>query len=312
MFLDGHSQPVIDLCVSPHDQRGITLATASEDCTARIWTGSFDDGLRSTKAVVGFEDAVVALAWDTRNAHKLYLSNGGSLFLFSLDTPKPLIHASNALETWKVSEVEINSIRIDRKSLELAWCDDSGAVGILNLSTGKSKLFRMKHANIASKVLYKSAKDGELLSASYDGSALIWDARKGTISDTLDLSARQSAQATTPSFVLSLASSEDGKRLATGAGNGSVWMSSTRLSNAREVVAHTGPVVGLAFADSRLLSCSLHQLCVWKENLEVVATTVDIKDLEKANCIAATRTHVFIGGFTQSGSGRVLVMPLEF
>lgn len=150
-----------------------------------------------------------------------------------------------------------------------------------------------------------------MLSGSYDGSALIWDTQKGTISDTLDLSTRQGGEATTPAFVLSLASSEDGKRLATGAGNGSVWLSSARLSNAREFNAHTGPVVGLAFVKGRLLSCSLHQLCVWKENLEDVAISSEIKDLEKANCIAATPTHVFVGGFTKHGKGRVVVMPIE-
>ncbi|TIA90168.1 hypothetical protein E3P99_01678 [Wallemia hederae] len=310
MFLEGHKSPVIDIAIDHHSNS--RLATASEDCTARVWSASGDGVYKSTKALVGFEDAVVAVVWHPATTERLFLSCGGSVFLFDLQSLAPLIKASDALETWKVSDVEINSIQINKKGSEIAWCDDSGAVGILILSTGKNRLFRMKHANIASKVLYKGGKDGELLSGSYDGSALIWDTKKGAITDTLDLTTRTGGEnQTTPVFVLSLAASPDAKKLAAGAGDGSVWQSSTRLSNAKDFSAHTGPVIGLAYAGQRLVSCSLHQLCIWKADEKEVEKTIDIKDLEKANCIAATSTHVLIGGFAKDGKGRVVVLPIE-
>ena len=55
----------------------------------------------------------------------------------------------------------------------------------------------------------------------------------------------------------------------------------------------------------------MHQLCIWKANEKEVEKTIDIKDLEKANCIAATSTHVLIGGFTKDGKGKVVVLPIE-
>ncbi|TIB98915.1 WD40 repeat-like protein [Wallemia mellicola] len=316
MILDGHSEPILDLAICPYDSSIIATASGKlnfninrKDSTVRLWKGD-RDSYKSYKAIVNFEDAVVAVLWHPKVENQLFLCCGGTIFLFDLNISSPLIKASEVSKTWNVTEVEINSISIDRKAQQVAFCDDSGAVGVLDTSTGKTRLFRYKHANIASKVAYKNGKDGDLLSGSYDSSALIWNTSKGTIGDTLDLSTRQ-GQSMAPAFVLSLASSEDGKKLAVGSGNGSVWLSSSRLSNAREVTAHNGPVVGLAFVNGRLISCSLYQLCIWKENLEGVDSTTTIDGLEKANCIATTSTHVYIGGFEKNGKGRAVVLPLS-
>ena len=167
------------------------------------------------------------------------------------------------------------------------------------------------------------------MSGSYDSSALIWDSNKRSIIDTLDLNTKRSNNQlpmSSPPFVLSIATTVDGRHLAVGSANGSIWLSFAKndkhnkkfsnISSAIEVSqSHNGPVVSLSFNSKYLVSCSLHQLKLWfiedlaNDNFNPIET-INVNELEKINVALATDTSIFIGGFSSTGKGRLVVKSL--
>ncbi|KAF9162284.1 WD repeat-containing protein 53 [Actinomortierella ambigua] len=236
-FLNGHRAPV--LCLN-QSKDGLKLATGSGrsgdlDKTCRIWDLSTN---QSSKAIVGFDDAVTAVCWDPLDNQKIYVASGLTLYVFSLATETVILNVEKASGIYTGAEDEMNQISVNDRDTFLAVCDDAGNVRALDLKSGQwMRRLVGGHDNIAMDVKFVPAKDlqditylfATAISGGMDYRILSWDFYKNRSTEILKtddmkaLNAPQgSAQVFNPPFVLSVAIHPSGTRAAVGLGDGTV------------------------------------------------------------------------------------------
>ncbi|KAG0259408.1 WD repeat-containing protein 53 [Actinomortierella ambigua] len=233
-FLNGHRAPV--LCLN-QSKDGLKLATGSEDKTCRIWDLSTN---QSSKAIVGFDDAVTAVCWDPLDNQKIYVASGLTLYVFSLATETVILNVEKASGIYTGAEDEMNQISVNDRGTFLAVCDDAGNVRALDLKSGQwmRRLAGGHDNNFSCDLLVRfrcfSSLDiaylfATAISGGMDYRILSWDFYKNRSTEILKtddmkaLNAPQgSAQVFNPPFVLSVAIHPSGTRAAVGLGDGTV------------------------------------------------------------------------------------------
>ncbi|KAG2047960.1 WD40 repeat-like protein [Suillus hirtellus] len=343
---------------TPYTYRQTLKTPAPISCLAEGSSGNFfagsDDGsvrvynqetLKVVKAIRGLGEvsSVVCMAHSAGGLGEIWVASNRHALYFTMDTEKMILAKADAtltLELGTENDDVLNELSLNQKNSQLAFCLDSGAVGVVDLSTKQVTRMKTSHDNICGTVKFIPDRPSELVSGGYDSRLLHHDFHQKTILSRFDLGrtsplSESSGVSMSPPFILSSAMSPSGI-LAAGTADGRVWIGTggekmTGVSSGASVKkkrrkweglkqdgAFTadvgyGPITALTFFGPRTLFTST---LMGKVTLhEISGPTADGKldisskwtkattDVNKVNAIIVTKDLIIIGGLSETGRG---------
>ncbi|KAG1735653.1 WD40-repeat-containing domain protein [Suillus occidentalis] len=313
------------------------FVAGSDDGSVRVYN---QDTLKVVKAIKGLGEvsSVVCMEYNTGVLGDMWVASNRHALHFAMDTEKMVLAKADATLTLELGADDdvLNELSLNQKKTQLAFCLDSGEVGVVDLSTKQITRMKTNHDNICGTVKFIPDRPSELVSGGYDSRLLHHDFHQRTVLSRLDLGtsplSESSGVSMSPPFILSSAMSPSGI-LAAGTADGRVWIGTggEKMSGKRRKweglkqdeaftadVGH-GPIVALhvtfigprtLFASTLMGNITLHEIGgltadgkldispKWKK-----ATT----DVHKVNAIIATGGLVIIGGLNENGGGVIEV-----
>ncbi|KAG0696916.1 WD40-repeat-containing domain protein [Suillus ampliporus] len=312
----------------------------SDDGSVRVYN---QETLKVVKAIRGLGEVSSVVCRISHNAGGLgdiWVASDRHALSFTMDTEKMILVQADAtltLELGADNDDVLNELSINQKNSQLAFCLDSGTVGVVDLSTKQVTRMKTSHDNICGTVKFIPDRPSELVSGGYDSSLLHHDFHQRTILSRFDLgtSPPSSGVSMSPPFILSSAMSPSGI-LAAGTADGRVWIgaggekitvgtSGASVKKKRRKweglkqdeawmadVGH-GPIAALTFIGPRTLLTStlmgrvtLHEIGSSTEDgkLDMIPKwTKATTGVNKVNAIIATGCLIIIGGLSESGDG---------
>jgi len=212
---------------------------------------------------------------------------------------------------------------------------DSGIVGVVDLSNNSITKMESKHDSICGSVKFVPDRPRELVSGGYDRILLHFDYVQGRVLSRRQMDAYvvMGEMSLSPPFIMSMAMSSTGA-LAAGTADGRLWLGfkGDKTSNfgkgpkkkakkwegldedeALLIKVAEGPIVAMAFSDSRTLTISTllgnltqYYLIYDEEEGSVVLQQLWQKEslgLEKVNALVADEKRIIVGGFSAEGRG---------
>ncbi|KAG2361955.1 WD40-repeat-containing domain protein [Suillus spraguei] len=317
----------------------------TDDGSVRIYN---QETLKIVKAIRGLEEvsSVVCMAHNAGGLGDVWVASNRHALRFSMDTEKMILAKADATLTLELGvdkDDMLNELSLNQKNSQLAFCLDSGTVGVVDLSTKQVSRMKTSHDNICGTVKFIPDRPSELVSGGYDSRLLHHDFHQRTILSRFDLGTapltESSGVSMSPPFILSSAVSPSGI-LAAGTADGRVWIGTggekmSGVSYGASVkkkrrkweglkqdeafatdVGH-GPITALTFIGPRTLFIST---LMGKVSLhEISGPTADGKldisqkwtnattNVNKVNTIIATGSLIIIGGLNERGGGVIEV-----
>lgn len=154
----GHSSSI--LCIGASPGPSALLASGSEGGEVTVWN---QDGTIVGRLTLPGEDDSTSVAFSPVAPGHLFVSHGDKV---SVVDPRNLKGPVEAFEG--AGEEEINALALSETGSALALADDSGAVRVLELPTGKVCRTLRRHTNICSSVAFRPHRPNNLLSAGLD------------------------------------------------------------------------------------------------------------------------------------------------
>ncbi|KAI9208626.1 WD40-repeat-containing domain protein [Polychytrium aggregatum] len=231
--LGGHTAPVLALDID-HQHNPTRLLSGSEDGSARLWDLEARKVARGIRAVPSDPAAaprpVTAVKFSPLSPeHTVYIAAGNQMLVFDLRAPGMVL--STPSSSFPPAKEEINSIAISDKEQYVATVDDSGDVLVMDTSfdgnRGRCRRMRRGHDNIAMAVAFRPTKTWEVWSGGMDSTMKQWDFSRGTTINEYDMTVAEAAptpQVVNPPHIHSLAVASDGRALASGLGDGSIFV----------------------------------------------------------------------------------------
>ncbi|XP_029111508.1 WD repeat-containing protein 53 [Scleropages formosus] len=163
----GHSAAV--LCVGVSGDPGGPLASGGEAGEVALWAP--DGTPLGTARLRGGEDVTCAV-FSPVSPNALYVSHGEAVS--ALD-PRSL---KGPAEELRVGADEINWLSPNETGALMAAADDSGAVRVVELASGKVTRTLRRHTNICSSVAFRPRRPHSLVSAGLDMQVMLWSLQK--------------------------------------------------------------------------------------------------------------------------------------
>lgn len=154
----GHTAPV--LCIGAAAGADGFLASGAEGGEVTVWT---QEGMPLAQLRLTSQDDVTCTVFSDTSPGLLYVSHGETV---SILDPRNLRKPAEELKD--VGEDEINSLSVSETGASLALADDSGAVRVVDLQTGKVSRTLRKHTNICASVAFRPQRPQSLVSAGLD------------------------------------------------------------------------------------------------------------------------------------------------
>ncbi|VDP73006.1 unnamed protein product [Echinostoma caproni] len=161
----GHTDSVTSLSLSDR-----LLSSGGEDGAVYFWApDQISYPVQSTPRM----DPCAALKFNPDKPEVLYSAHGGRILAWDFR------HLSAPLSEWNVNEDEINSLDVLSNESFLCAADDTGAVQVLDISTGNVARTLKKHDNICSVARFRPNRAWQLISGGLDCRMIVSD-WKGT------------------------------------------------------------------------------------------------------------------------------------
>ncbi|KAG1883914.1 WD40-repeat-containing domain protein [Suillus subluteus] len=317
----------------------------SDDGSVRVYN---QETLKVVKAIRGLGEvsSVVCMSHNAGGLGDIWVACNRHALRFTMNTEKMILAKADATLTLELGADDddmLNELSLNQKNSQLAFCLDSGTVGVVDLSTKQVSRMKTSHDNICGTVKFIPDRPSELVSGGYDSRLLHHDFHQRTVLSRFDLGmsplSESSGVSMSPPFILSSAMSPCGI-LAAGTADGRVWIgtggekmsgvsSGTSIKKKRRKweglkqdeaftadVGH-GPITALTFIEPRTLFTST---LMGKVTLhEIGSPTADGKldispkwmrettDVNKVNAIIAIGDLIIIGGLSERGGGMIEV-----
>ncbi|KAG2038763.1 WD40-repeat-containing domain protein [Suillus americanus] len=317
----------------------------SDDGSVRVYN---PDTLKVVKAIRGLGEvsSAVCMSHNAGGLGDMWVASNRHALRFNMDTEKMILAKADATLTLELGPDDddmLNELSLNQKNSQLAFCLDSGTVGVVDLSTKQVSHMKTSHDNICGTVKFIPDRPSELVSGGYDSKLLHHDFHQRTVLSRFDLGtsplSESSGVSMSPPFILSSAMSPSGV-LAAGTADGRVWIgtggekmsgvsSDTSIKKKRRKweglkqdeaftadVGH-GPITALTFIGPRTLFTStlmgkvaLHEIGGPNADGKLHISpkwTRATTDVNKVNAIIATGGLIIIGGLSERGGGIIEV-----
>lgn len=222
----GHRAPVISLSL---DKSNSTLASGSEDGSIRLWdttTLKTKTGIRPQLESLASEDLAITSMVFGQN-QTLYASVSNRVIAYDLRSPSLILTKPD--QEWIVSNDEVNQIVLSENGQTIAFGDDEGTVGLIDLRQNNARTTVRKlngqHDNICSTLCFRPSKPDVLVTGGADHQLISWDISTRSRTRALNMSTFNAATTTNfnPPFVNVIKFSQ-GRFLVAGLGDGSVYV----------------------------------------------------------------------------------------
>lgn len=167
-WCEGHSTPI--LCVGAAPGPEGLLASGSEGGQLTVWS---QEGTIVGRLQLPDDEDCTSVVFSPAASAQLYVSHGENI---SVVDPRNL--KSTVQEFVGVGEEEINALGLNETGSALAVADDSGAVRILDIPSGKVCRNLRRHTNICSSVAFRPQRPNNLVSAGLDMQVILWGLQK--------------------------------------------------------------------------------------------------------------------------------------
>ncbi|KAH0830620.1 WD40-repeat-containing domain protein [Lanmaoa asiatica] len=210
-------------CLSSIDSQ--RLLVGSDDGSVRLYCL---DTFKVLKAIRGLGPISSVAFHSQPPAAHLWVASGRQALRFSLSTDKLILTSSDALQRLDIGvDDDDNSgdLSINVKGTKMAFCTDSGSVGVVDLQTNEVTRMKQSHNNVCGSVRFIPGRPSELVSGGYDYAMLHFDFMQGSVLSRDDLSAApvSSGVSLSPPFILSLSISPTGI-IAAGTADGRLYI----------------------------------------------------------------------------------------
>ncbi|KAG1771885.1 hypothetical protein EV702DRAFT_634015 [Suillus placidus] len=235
----------------------------SDDGSVRVYN---QETLKVVKAIRGLGEvsSVVCMSHTAGGLGDMWVASNRHALRFAMDTEKMILAMADATLTLELGANDddvLNELSLNQKNTQLAFCLDSGIVGVVDLSTKEVTRMKTSHDNvcifrgsgaclaqvamqICGTVKFIPDRSSELVSGGYDSRLLHHDFHQRTVLSRFDLgsltfgvfsyhsflifpmsgtSAQSSGVSMSPPFILSSGMSPSGI-LAAGTADGRVWI----------------------------------------------------------------------------------------
>ncbi|KAJ8280501.1 hypothetical protein GJAV_G00055620 [Gymnothorax javanicus] len=163
----GHSAPV--LCVGAAAGPEGLLASGAEGGEVTVWNQ--EGAPLAHLQLRGGEDVTSAVFLPVAPG-SLYVSHGEMVTVLD---PRSL---KGPVQELQVGEDEINGLSLNETGALLAAADDSGAVRVVEVGSGKVSRTLRRHTNICSSVAFRPQRPQSLVSAGLDMQVMLWSLQK--------------------------------------------------------------------------------------------------------------------------------------
>ncbi|KAI0748517.1 WD40 repeat-like protein [Daedaleopsis nitida] len=338
------------LCVGSGAQKYYQILSHAKSRLMNLYYAPDDGSVRwyhlpSTKvsrAIKSLGAEISSIAWLTTkkdDPEAVWIACGRNALRFPASSAQKMImtaaDASPSLVLGEDEDDVLNELSISDNGKHLAFSSDSGAVGVVDLSSLAVRRMRSRHNTVCGAVKSIPDRPNELVSGGYDSALLHFDVAQGTILSRVDITAPAPSEGVSlsPPFVLSVSVSASGL-LAASTADGRVWLGGGgekrpdgKKKRARKwdglkesegiwLQVADGPVVSVAFTGAdAFVTCSLLGIITQylvslnaEGSLEAAKNWSAVTSgLEKVNAMAADGPYVVLGGFDTKGKGIVEV-----
>ncbi|WPB82282.1 TIR domain-containing protein [Archangium violaceum] len=221
MLLREHEGAINELSLSPD---GGTLATASEDGTARLW----DVTTGQSRVLSGHTAPVLSVAFSPDGGTLATASEDGTARLWDVTTGQSHVLSGHT--------APVLSVAFSPDGGKLATADNEGTARLWALDTGQSRVLSVHLGPILSVVF--SPDGGKLATVGFDGTARLWDVATG---QSRVLSGHVGS-------VWSARFSPDGGKLVTTGSDGTARLWELATGQSRTLTGHTRTVWSARFS----------------------------------------------------------------
>ncbi|EJF66094.1 hypothetical protein DICSQDRAFT_97887 [Dichomitus squalens LYAD-421 SS1] len=311
-----------------------TVIAGSEDGSLRWYTLPSTKVVKAIKAL-GEEIASIAYQPPKKSEQgSIWVASGRRVLSFPSDTSKMISTIQDAVVVVDIGEDDddiLNELSISENGKYLAFSSDSGAVGIMDLSSRLVTRMKSRHTTVCGSVKFIPDRPSEIVSGGFDSAILHFDIGQGSILSQRDITAPPPSGgiSLSPPFVLSLSVGPSGLFVVSTA-DGRAWVGGggekrsdrkkkrpRRWEGLKEddglwLQVADGPIVGAAFThDDRFLTCSLlGSLAEYTLSRGADGKlraeqrwSASTQSLEKVNAIAGSQSRVAVAGFGKDGKG---------
>jgi len=280
--LQGHRDMIRSVAFDP---RGETLASGSDDRTAKLWEARSGKLLRTLK---GHRDVVFSVAFDLESRTLASGSNDGTVKLWDARSGK-------LLRTLQGHRDAIRSVAFDPRGETLATGSDDSTVKLWDARSGKLLRTLKGHEQFVLSVAF-DPQGGTLSSGSLDVTAKLWEVASGELLQTLK--GHRDA-------VDGVAFHPQRGTLASGSADGTVKLWEARSGKLlRTLEGHTGEVSIIAFSpDGRLLASKSHDQTIRLWSCETWESAAVIRE-PSGHWVPALAFHPTLPLLATAGSER--------
>ncbi|KAJ7219435.1 WD40-repeat-containing domain protein [Mycena pura] len=319
-------------------QSGLLFA-GSDDGSLRVYDLS---SFKVCRAVHGLLAEISSIACSERPGSDLcdvWLACGRQAYSFKMTSTKLVQTAADATVLLQLCDADneddvLNELALNPPKTHLAFCTDSGCVGVVDLSTQTVSRMKTGHSSICGVVRFIPDRPRELVSGGYDSTLLHFDFMLGTVLSRRDIPLWPVADgiSLSPPFVMSAAIASGGT-MAAGTADGRLWLgfggdkggltaSAAKKKRSRkweglnsedehiEKVAE-GPVVAMAFSAVSVLTLStllgnVSQYQIFpqvNQKMQLVKIWEGKSGVTKVNSLAVDKERIVIAGLTGHAKG---------
>jgi WD40 repeat protein/energy-coupling factor transporter ATP-binding protein EcfA2 len=310
LLLPGHQAPVLALAFNPvSNSAGLTLATASEDGTARLWTLQGGGRPGSAAPALAIRGAPVVLSGHAgRISDIAFAADGGRVATTADDGVRvwrtrplePLVLGEHAGEG-RGNEIETVAFSPDGRFVVSASRDGTARVWKIDGSGLAVTLDR--HTDWVRGALFSPADPSTVVTISEDRTLLVW---------SLSAVATERQRLALKNRPLSLAFSPDGTRVAVGS---TASVEVLRLADLKvETALPDGPdrwVFDVAFSDdgSRVAAARDRTAAVWRPSAGGEPTTVGGEDAARVLAVAFSPDGSRLATGSAGNTARIWTLP---
>ncbi|KAJ7271949.1 WD40 repeat-like protein [Mycena haematopus] len=317
------------------------LVAGSDDGSLRVYDLSSFKVCKAIRGLPGEISSVCCFKRPGSHLRDIWLACGRQAYSFQMDLEKMVLTAADAIAAIELCSDEedvLNELALNSGKSHLAFSTDSGAVGVVDLSTKTITRMKTGHSSVRSTIIIRKFvrfipdRPREIVSGGYDSCLLHFDFLQGTVLSRRDIPSFPAAGGMTlaPPFIMSAAMTRTGV-IAAGTADGRLWLGfggekgSPTKSKKRtrkwdgfnpedehlEKIAE-GPIVAMAFPDPSTLMVSTllgsikqYRIVPAQENkeLQLVKIWEGQAGISKVNALIMDEGRFVVAGLTDKGKG---------
>ncbi|KAK7020475.1 WD repeat-containing protein 53 [Favolaschia claudopus] len=311
------------------------LFAGSDDGSLRVYDLTSYKVCKAIRGLPAEISSICCFKYPGSHLRDVWLACGRYAYSFHMDLDKLVLTVEDvvtAIELCSDDDV-LNELALNSAKTHLAYSADSGAVGVMAISTKNIIRMKTSHSSICGIVRFIPDRPQEIVSGGYDNCLIHFNHLQGTVLSSREMpsSSLSDGMSLSPPFIMSAAMTVTGV-MAAGTADGRLWLGfggqkdsldkHAKKKRSRkwdglspddehlEKIAE-GPIVAMAFPDpttvvlSTLLGTILQYRIIRQENQDVQLAKIweGQSGISKVNALIFDERRFIVAGLTENAQG---------